>query len=190
MKTLACLGDSNTFGFDPTSLWGGPYPEGIPWPDRLAAAGYTVHNLGQNGLGVSRDLLHPVFVREIRSLGRIDLLTVMLGSNDLLLGLSAEETSAHMKKLLSLLQAEKAADKILLLAPVPFRRGVWVSDDHLIRSSRLLSEQYGTLAEALRTGFADTGGWDIPLACDGVHFTEGGHRRFAEALLPLLSGSV
>ena len=39
------------------------------------------------------------------------------------------------------------------------------------------------LAERLDIRFADAGKWDIPLAYDGVHFTEQGHRAFAAGLL-------
>ena len=34
--------------------------------------------------------------------------------------------------------------------------------------------------------FADAGDWDIPMAYDGVHFTEQGHRAFAAGLLEVL----
>ena len=39
------------------------------------------------------------------------------------------------------------------------------------------------LAERLGIRFADAGNWNIPLAYDGVHFTEQGHRAFAAGLL-------
>ena len=39
------------------------------------------------------------------------------------------------------------------------------------------------LAEQLGIHFADAGKRDIPLAYDGVHFTEQGHRAFAARLL-------
>ena len=39
------------------------------------------------------------------------------------------------------------------------------------------------LAERLDIRFADAGKWDIPLAYDGVHFTEQGHKNFAAGLL-------
>ena len=35
-------------------------------------------------------------------------------------------------------------------------------------------------------GFVDAGAWKIPLAFDGVHFTENGHRIFAENLYKYL----
>ena len=34
MKIL-CIGDSNTYGYDPRSYIGSRYAEGIPWADRL-----------------------------------------------------------------------------------------------------------------------------------------------------------
>ena len=42
------------------------------------------------------------------------------------------------------------------------------------------------LAERLDIRFADAGKWDIPLAYDGVHFTEQGHRAFAAGLLEVV----
>ena len=34
--------------------------------------------------------------------------------------------------------------------------------------------------------FGDAGDWNIPMAYDGVHFTEQGHRAFAAGLLEVL----
>ena len=34
--------------------------------------------------------------------------------------------------------------------------------------------------------FADAGDWNIPMAYDGVHFTEQGHRAFSAGLLEAL----
>ena len=92
MKTIACIGDSNTYGYDPFAFPAGRYPKDIRWTGRLSAQGLEVTNLGQNGLSVSRKTLHPLFAQEIRNLGQPDLVTVMLGSNDILLGLTADET--------------------------------------------------------------------------------------------------
>nr|WP_300184868.1 hypothetical protein [uncultured Agathobaculum sp.] len=49
----------------------------------------------------------------------------------------------------------------------------------MIRAARSAG-YYCTLAAARSLSFAYTGTWDIPLCYDGVHFTEEGHRRFAE----------
>ena len=47
---LICLGDSNTYGYDPRSWLGGRYPADSRWVDILAAkTDWEVLNLGQNG---------------------------------------------------------------------------------------------------------------------------------------------
>ncbi len=63
------------------------------------------------------------------------------------------------------------------------KRGAWVPDQQLIDDSRTFARLCQTLAEQLGIRFADAGKWDIPLAYDGVHFTEQGHRAFAAGLL-------
>jgi lysophospholipase L1-like esterase len=56
-----------------------------------------------------------------------------------------------------------------------------------VEESKALSRQYEALAERLSVRFADAGEWEIPLAFDGVHFTEAGHTRCAEGLTSYLS---
>ena len=34
-KRILCLGDSNTYGYDPRSYVGGRYPETVRWTGRL-----------------------------------------------------------------------------------------------------------------------------------------------------------
>ena len=72
--------------------------------------------------------------------------------------------------------------RILLVAPPPLVRGTWVPAQKLIDASGELRQRYRALSDRLGVAFADAGTWNIPLAYDGVHFTEEGHRRFAEAL--------
>ena len=59
-------------------------------------------------------------------------------------------------------------------------------DQQLIDDSRTFTRLCRALAEQLGIRFADAGKWDIPLAYDGVHFTEQGHRAFAAGLLEVL----
>ena len=63
------------------------------------------------------------------------------------------------------------------------KQGTWVLDQQFIDDSRTFARLCQTLAEQLGIRFADAGKWDIPLAYDGVHFTEQGHRAFAARLL-------
>ena len=76
--------------------------------------------------------------------------------------------------------------KLLLIAPPPMTPGTWVPSPQLIDDSHTFAQLCQTLAEHLGIRFADAGKWDIPLAYDGVHFTEQGHRAFAAGLLEVL----
>lgn len=168
MKIL-CLGDSNTYGYDPRGYFGGRYDR--CWPELLGEMiGWTVVNLGENGSAVPRRAVN---------LPPSDRLLVMLGTNDLLQGASAAEVGARMEAFLGPLCRQRS---IVLICPPPMQRGAWVPGDGLVRESRELGAQYEALAGRLGIGFVDTRSWSIGLAFDGVHFTEDGHRVFAEKL--------
>ena len=76
MRVL-CIGDSNTYGYDPRTYFGSRYPAEVRWTDRLD--GYEVINCGMNGLPVPYD--SRPFTDLIRTYSP-DLVVVMLGSND------------------------------------------------------------------------------------------------------------
>ena len=113
-----------------------------------------------------------------------DLLIVMLGTNDLLQGKSPEQVAKALEQFLAGISLERS--KILLIAPPPMTPGAWAPSQQLIDDSRAFSGLCQALAERLSVRFADAGRWNIPLAYDGVHFTEQGHRVFAAGLLELL----
>lgn len=82
--TVICFGDSNTYGYDPRSYFGGRYGADSRWVDILAAqTGWTISNMGQNGREIPSSA--PTFPADT------DLLIVMLGINDLLQGRSPEQ---------------------------------------------------------------------------------------------------
>jgi lysophospholipase L1-like esterase len=110
----------------------------------------------------------------------VDLFLVMLGTNDLLQGASAREAAARMEAFLNLLLPY--CRNILLVTPPPMTRGAWVPADVLVAESIHLAEEYKLLAEKLNMPFVDTRHRNIDLTFDGVHFTEEGHRTFAENL--------
>ena len=80
-----------------------------------------------------------------------------------------------------------AKNRILLIAPPPMERGEWVPHQSLIDASLRLAQSYQALSKRLGIRFADAGGWNISLAFDGVHFTEEGHKAFAEELYQSLN---
>lgn len=175
---LLCFGDSNTHGFDPRDMFGGRYEKSDRWPDILAAkTGWEVINEGVNGRQIPRSA-YPL--RLLRHHGDVDIFLVMLGTNDLLQGASAEETAGRMEQFL--LAMGPHCSRMLLVAPPPMRRGAWVETDRLVEESLRLCGEYRDLSKRLNIPFADTTDWNIPLAFDGVHFTEEGNRVFAEKL--------
>ena len=176
MKVI-CFGDSNTYGHDPRSFVGGRYEK--PWPEYLEAlSGWCVVNQGQNGRQI------PVDTSAFP--GDTDLLIIMLGTNDLLQGNSAEEVSCRMEAFLEKVKLEKS--KILLIAPPVMKLGSWVPDQELIDRSAALADAYERLSQRLGVGFADSGRWNIPLIFDGVHFDQEGHRTFARMVYDHVRG--
>ena len=171
---VICFGDSNTYGYDPQGYFGGCYDADSRWVDILAVeTGWTVCNMGQNGREIPSAA--PAFPDDT------DLLIVMLGTNDLLQGRSPEQAVERLERFLTSLSLDQS--KILLIAPPPVTLGAWVPSQQLIDSSRAFAQLCRVLAERMGIRFTNAGKWDIPLAYDGVHFTEQGHRAFAAGLL-------
>ena len=81
---IICCGDSNTYGA--CGFAGGRHHADIRWTGILQNSGlYDVVNLGENGREIPSDQWELNELTEIlRREGDFDLLTVMLGTNDLL----------------------------------------------------------------------------------------------------------
>lgn len=166
---VICFGDSNTYGYNPCAKFGENYDK--PWPAILAQlTGWTVRNEGVNGREVPEE---PVFLTE-----DTDLMLVMLGTNDLLQLDTPEAAAQRMKTFLS----GGDPKRLGIIAPPAMVWGEWVQDEELIRDSCRLAELYQALAEGLDIRFFNAVNWNVPLAFDGVHFTEEGHSIFAAEL--------
>ena len=175
---ILCFGDSNTYGYDPRGFLGDRYDAEDRWVDILAKQ--TCHdfvNAGANGREIPRK---PYAFRLPAEHASVDILLVMLGTNDLLQGATATETASRMEVFLTNLLPHYK--QILLICPPPMKRGAWVPTDALVAQSIRLAEEYRLLAEKWNISFVDTRDWNIELAFDGVHFTEAGHHRFADQL--------
>ncbi len=182
---ILCFGDSNTYGYDPRSCLGGRYPASVRWTGLLRSAGWAVINEGENGRCIpqldadAKELSHTALQAET------DMIAVMLGSNDLLRHPrpSAEVCTERMERFLTtLLEEVPVPCKILLIAPPPMKAGAWVDDSGALEGSRRLAGCYEVLAQRLGIPFADAGAWNVELTFDGIHFSETGHRAFAEGM--------
>ncbi|MBR5229428.1 MAG: lipase [Firmicutes bacterium] len=191
MGKIVCFGDSNTYGYDPVTM---RYGAADRWVDLLAGMqAREVINMGQNG----RTIPDGSFAERLSGVMESgDRLLIMLGSNDLLLeGKPAAVAAARMEDFLLALQATfayeapkaKAGPEIILISPPPMKRGFWVTDDNTVEESYKVAGLYKALADKMNIGFADAGTWGVELTCDGVHFTETGHHKFAEGIYKHLS---
>lgn len=176
---IFCFGDSNTYGFDPRSYIGSRYAKNARWPELLnEATGIPVITDGENGREIPRREIElacaaSAFIR----LKPDDLPIVMLGTNDLLAGASAQTAGARMEAFLSRIPCRHP----VIVAPA-MDTGEWTTPEMIAENVRLAAV-YRELAERRGLAFVDASGWDIPLCFDGVHFTEAGHRIFSEKLL-------
>ena len=180
---ILCFGDSNTYGYDPRGFLADRYEARDRWVDLLAAqTGHEMINAGSNGREIPRNACLSC------NLEAVDILLIMLGTNDLLQGAAAKEAAARMECFLSSLLS--LCKQILLVAPPPMQRGVWVPTEALVTESIKLTEEYRLLAKKLNIPFADTRHWNIELTFDGVHFSESGHHTFANCLKESLSTAL
>ena len=172
---ILCFGDSNTYGYDPRGFFGDRYGAEDRWVDLLAKlTGHEVINAGANGREIPRN---PNVLQLLTKHAPVDVFLVMLGTNDLLQGVSAKEAADRMETFLN--QLLPHCKHILLVAPPPMKLGAWVPTDKLVNESIQLAEEYKLLATKLNISFVDTRHWNIELTFDGVHFTEEGHHAFA-----------
>ena len=183
---MLCYGDSNTYGYDPRGFVGDRYPAECRWGDILAQKlKWEIQNEGQNGREIPSRPFQYQRAGELLTQSEPDVFAIMLGTNDLLRGYSAVETCSRMEAFLRYIQPK--CREILLIAPPPMKRGEWVTEESLIAESMKLAEAYQALSQRLGIAFVNAGQWNVELTFDGVHFTEQGHRAFAEGLYTYLT---
>ena len=180
MKRILCIGDSNTWGYDPRSYFGSQYPADVRWTGLLEEAGWLVVNGGQNGLSIPGAALLPLMKEYIQSKLPVDVITVMLGSNDLLEGATAAEAADRMQAFLSCVREAAPNSSVLLIAPPAIKPGAWVQNRTLLEESASLSAEYEDLANRMNIDFGDSGQWNVELTYDGVHFSPDGRSRICQ----------
>lgn len=178
-QKILCYGDSNTYGYDPRDVFGGQFERN--WCRILMESGLSVINYGENGRCIPvRDWEHQLLRQKILS-EQPELLVVMLGTNDILVGRSPEQTAERMSFLADSLRVDFPALPVLLLAPPPVNLAEFQPD------LEKLAQMYSVIAQKHRLMFANPGEWGLTLCFDGIHLGEEAHAVFAEKLLSILN---
>lgn len=204
-RTLLCFGDSNTHGSPPLVRLGEPhrrFDAGTRWtrvahrllgpewelveeglPGRTAQFDDAVmgpHMNGQPGLKIA-----------LQSHGPIDVLTIMLGTNDTkaCFGASPERITGGIASLLSIafsleMQERHGGFRVLLICPPPVEEtGCLAGVFHGGRARSLaLPPLYRAEAEAMGAAFLDAGEVLKVSPLDGVHYDEAGHAALGAAV--------
>jgi lysophospholipase L1-like esterase len=199
MKTVLCYGDSNTWGFDPATS------ERFSFDDRWTGvlrrelgASFHVIEEGLNGRTTVWD--DPIEEHKngkrylapcLTSHKPLDLVTIMLGTNDLKMrfSLPASDIARGAAVLVDMVQRSDAgrdggAPQVLLMAPPPLARlsefaEMFEGGD---AKSRRFGEYYRQQAEELGCAFLDAGTVISTSDLDGVHFELSEHRKLGQAV--------
>lgn len=210
MKSILCYGDSLTYGANP--IPGAPRHEFADrWPGALEARLAGKVRVFPEGLGGRTTVFDDwmtgadrngarILPTLLRSHGPLDMVIIMLGTNDLkpFLGRTALEASNGARRLIQIVRGfsveeRQAEPKIILMAPpqisdtqhpeMLFHFGGQAGIDQ----SRHFAKWYRQRAEEEGVAFFDAGTVAKPHPADGVHLDAASTRAIGEALAPLVT---
>jgi len=199
MKNILCFGDSNTWGYTPITKQ--RYPFDVRWTGVFQSklgGDFRIIEEGLNGRTTIHDdpnrndrngiKLLPAL---IESHSPLDLVIIMLGTNDLKASLkqSAESISLGIKQVCeAVLNSEyfcQKSSKILLISP-SFVENVPEEDkdefEHAKEMSREFSTHYLKVAQELNIHFFDAAKEVKTSPLDGIHWDAEQHIHFGECL--------
>jgi len=200
VKTVLCYGDSNTWGSDPGT--GERFPEDVRWPGVLGrnlGEGYRVIEEGLPGRTTVRD--DPIegdykngrtyLTACLESHKPIDLITLMLGTNDLKerFGSSASDIAQGAASLADMMLRsgcglDGGAPVVVMISPPAV---VQLTDmaqmfEGAEEKSRQFPVHYERFAEQQGAEFFDASEVIVSSDVDGIHLDPGEHRKLGEAV--------
>ena len=202
MKRILAYGDSNTWGFDPTTWNSVPmqlkrYSKDVRWTGLLQIAlgdmAWVIEE-GMNGRTTAFDdeecdgrnglMALPAILKANQPL---DAAIIMLGTNDCksAFNASSKEITAGLELCLKKLLDVVAPENILLISPLYLETAAFDFgfNDRSIAVSRELKRDYKELADKYNTAFLAASDHAKASSLDGQHLTEEGHRALCEAVL-------
>lgn len=200
MRTILCYGDSNTWGSDPRT--GERFPEDARWP------GVLRRNLGEEYKVIEEGLPGRTTVWEDPIEGRykdgrayllpcleshrpLDLVTLMLGTNDLKerFSVSASDIAQSAASLAEIILRSECgpdggAPEVLLISPPPVGKLTDYAEmfEGAEEKSRAFAGHYRRFAEQSGCGFLDASEVMVSSDIDGIHFEADEHRKLGEAI--------
>ena len=199
MKKCLFYGDSNTYGVDITGGHSGArYPEDVRFTGILQESLKDEWEFAVEAK-VGRCIPSMEFELEefeeiLKNAGKIDLLAIMLGTNDYLSYSKpdAKRVADRMRALISRLFRKEdyssRKTKILLIAPPKLD---FTGDRYYEKFSTLdggLSRALEEVAKEFGLLFADVGSLDLPVGKDGIHLTIEAEESVARYLLDVFKG--
>ena len=195
MPTYLAFGDSNTHGTLPEEGFD-RHPVGVRWPTVAHAALPDGWALVEEGLpGRTTRFDDPIMGAHMNGWvglkialmthAPVDLITIMLGTNDVKsrLGATPEAIGSGIMGLLDIINdpeliARAGQPKVLIIAPPPVdvqdeRAPEWLGSNE---KSRALSALYSEIAQAYRVRFLDAGAHIAVAPVEGIHFTAEAHQ--------------
>ena len=203
LKNVLCYGDSNTFGYNPET--GERFTTDERWTCLLQNTLGSSYRIIEEGLGgrttVFNDdiMLHrsgrEYLIPCIQSHQPLDLVVVMLGTNDLkvLFSPTAFDIGRGMEELVKILKNPYnwdflAVPKILVVSPIHVAPSVingWLGEHFGVPSiemSRNLAAHYEKIAATYDADFLDASKYAKASDLDGIHLDAANHRTLAAAL--------
>lgn len=199
MKSILCYGDSNTYGYNPSTKL--RYNGEERWTGILGkqlGPGFHVIEEGLNGRTTVWD--DPIeeyksgknyLIPCLESHAPIDLVILWLGTNDLKkrFSLSAHDISLGVSTLITMIQKsntgiEGLSPDILLLSPTP----LGVLDEYAQmfeggkEKSEKLTEYYSKLANEFKCEFINTSEYISTSLSDGLHFDKEDHKILGQTI--------
>ena len=199
MKTIVCFGDSNTWGARPDGM--GRFGPEVRWTGVLARAlgsGYRIIEEGLNGRTTTVD--DPIYAHLnglrylpacLDSHSPFDLITIMLGTNDLKLRFNRSasdiaESAAYLAQIAarSPFGVDAKAPKVLLIAPPPVTTLDKFGEmfEGAIEKSNKFPRYYAEMARWQEVDFLDAGAVIRCSDLDGIHFDAGEHAKLGAAV--------
>ncbi len=199
LKTILCYGDSNTWGYDPVTK--DRFGPDVRWTGVLQSrlgSDYRVIEEGLNGrTTVWDDPLSPgrngkeYLPPCLESHRPLDLVTIMLGTNDLKrrFGLTASDIAEGAGLLVDMAArfgrtAAGTSPVVLLIAPPPTARFGEFGEmfQGATETSRGFAEAYRRVAGWNHCPFLEAGEIVVSSDLDGIHWEAGEHHKFGETV--------